>query len=336
MEQKVKFEISTWTVMKVFLIAILFYLFFLVQDIVALFFVVLILTATFSPVVKSWSKYLGRTLSIVSLFLLFLASIAAVIYLIIPPLVIQTTQLANSIPEFVGNINFESIKPYVPSIKSSLDSFSSNIGALGSNIFSFTANLFSGIFTVLMIFVLTYYMLIDETNIKKYISSLLPADHREDAISVINKIASKVGSWFRGQMFLGIIIFVVDYIGLSIIGVPYALILALIAGLLELIPTVGPIISGSIATIVALTISPWKALFVVAFYFLIQMFENLFLVPKVMQKAVGISPVVIILAIFIGAKLFGILGAMLSVPLAASLSVVILEWPVISRMFSKN
>jgi len=336
MDQKVKFEISTWAVAKVFLIAILFYLFFLVQDIVALFFVVLILTATFSPVVKSWSKYLGRTLSIVSLFLLFLASIAAVIYLIIPPLVIQTTQLANSIPEFVGNINFESIKPYVPSIKSSLDSFSSNIGALGSNIFSFTANLFSGIFTVLMIFVLTYYMLIDETNIKKYISSLLPADHREDAISVINKIASKVGSWFRGQMFLGIIIFVVDYIGLSIIGVPYALILALIAGLLELIPTVGPIISGSIATIVALTISPWKALFVVAFYFLIQMFENLFLVPKVMQKAVGISPVVIILAIFIGAKLFGILGAMLSVPLAASLSVVILEWPVISRMFSKN
>ena len=336
MDQKVKFEISTWAVAKVFLIAILFYLFFLVQDIVALFFAVLILTATFSPVVKSWSKYLGRTLSIVSLFLLFLASIAAVIYLIIPPLVIQTTQLANSIPEFVGNINFESIKPYVPSIKSSLDSFSSNIGALGSNIFSFTANLFSGIFTVLMIFVLTYYMLIDETNIKKYISSLLPADHREDAISVINKIASKVGSWFRGQMFLGIIIFVVDYIGLSIIGVPYALILALIAGLLELIPTVGPIISGSIATIVALTISPWKALFVVAFYFLIQMFENLFLVPKVMQKAVGISPVVIILAIFIGAKLFGILGAMLSVPLAASLSVVILEWPVISRMFSKN
>lgn len=334
--EKTRIEISSWTIVKVFLIAIAFYLFFLVRDVVAMFFIVLILTATFSPTIKSWQKYLGRYLSIVALFLIFLLVVAGIIYAIIPPLVTQITQLANNVPDYINAINLQSIKSYVPDIRNSLDSISSNLGSLTSNIFSFTSSVFYGIFAVLMVLVLTFYMLAEENNIKIFASSLFLPKHREEGIDVINKIAAKVGSWFRGQMLLCGIIFIVHLIGLSIIGVPYALVLAILAGFLEIIPTVGPTISGAIGFLVALTISPWMALIVVIWYILVQALENVFLVPKIMQKAVGISPVIILLALFVGAKLMGMVGAILSVPVAASVSVLIIEWPTIVKIFSKE
>jgi len=336
MTEKVKFEITTWTIVKFFLVAIGFTLLYFVRDVVALFFIVLILVATFSPTVKIWQKYIGRTLSIVALFLILLAAIFIVVYIIIPPLVTQTAQLAQNIPDYFRNTNFTSIRSHIPNIQSTLDNLSSNLGALTSNIFNFTAGIIRGVFAILMVFILTFYFLIDEVNVKKFISSLFQNNHREQAIGIMNKIVAKVGSWFRGQMFLGLTIFIIDFIGLSILGVPYALILAIISGLLELIPTIGPIISGTIAALVALTVSPWLALLVIGMYLLVQLLENILIVPKVMQKAVGISPVVILLALLVGAKLMGIVGAILSIPLAASLSVVILEWPTISKIFSKE
>lgn len=335
MTEKIKLEISTWEIIKVILVIIGFGLLYLVRDVVALFFVVLILTATFSPVVKIWSRYIGRILSIIFLFLIFFLLAGVVIYFLIPPMINQTALLANNIPAYISTINFESFHDYAPDIRQFLQGISSNLGTISSNVFSFTAGIFNGIFTLVMIFVLTFYMLVDENNIKKFVSSLFAHDHKENAVALINKIASKVGSWFRGQMILGLIIFLIVYIGLIIIGIPYALVLAIIAGILEIIPTVGPIIAGAIAALVALTISPVASLLVVILFLAVQMLENTFIVPKVMQKAIGVSPVMIILAIIAGAKLLGTVGAIISIPVAASISVLIMEWPTISKMFSK-
>lgn len=336
MGEKIKFDISTWTIIKVFLVAAAFYFLFLIRDIVALIFIVLILVSTFSPVVKSWQKTIGRLASILLLIIAIVAVLAGIFYIIIPPLVSQTAELANSLPEYIANTNFDGLRKYTPEIKSGLESLSSNIGSVTTNIYAFTAGLIGGVFTLLMIFVLTFYILLDEDEVKRYISSIFAPQHKEAAVGVINKIASKIGSWFRGQLLLGIVIFVIDYIGLSIIGVPYALVLALIAGILEIIPTVGPIIAGITAALFALTISPWKALFVLIYYFAVQLVENNVLVPKIMQKAVGISPAIIIIAILIGAKLMGIIGAILAIPVAATLSVIIFEWHTISKIFSKE
>ncbi|MFA5157868.1 MAG: AI-2E family transporter [Patescibacteria group bacterium] len=336
MNDKVKFEITTWTIVKLFLVAAGFYFLYLVRDIVALVFIVLILVSTFSPVIKSWQQTIGRLASIFLLVLLVVASLVGVFYIIIPPLVNQISELALSLPDYIANTNFSALRNYTSEIKSGLQSLSSNLGSVTSNIYSFTAGLIGGVFTLLMIFVLTFYILLDEDDVKRFISSIFAPEHKEAAVGVINKIASKIGSWFRGQLLLGLVIFVIDYIGLSIIGIPYALVLALIAGILEIVPTVGPIIAGITAALFALTISPWKALFVLIYYFAVQLVENNVLVPKIMQKAVGISPAVIIIAILIGAKLMGVVGAILAIPLAASVSVLILEWPTINKIFSKE
>jgi len=135
---------------------------------------------------------------------------------------------------------------------------------------------------------------------------------------------------------LGLIIAVIDYIGLLAIQVPYALVLALLSGLLEFIPVVGPFTAGAIAVVVALTVSPLHALLVVILYLIVQQLENGLIVPKIMQKAVGLSPVVIIVAVLIGVKLLGLFGALLAVPIAAVISVFISEWPAIRSSFGKD
>lgn len=336
MGEKIKFDISTWTITKFFLVAAAFYFLFLIRDIVALIFIVLILVSTFSPVVRSWQKAIGRLASILLLIIAIVAILAGIFYIIIPPLVSQIAELANSLPEYIATTNFDGLRKYTPEIKNGLESLSSNIGSVTTNIYAFTAGLIGGVFTLLMIFVLTFYILLEEDEVKKFICSIFAPQHKDAAVGVINKITSKIGSWFRGQLLLGMAIFVIDYIGLSIIGVPYALVLALIAGILEIIPTVGPIIAGITAALFALTISPWKALFVLIYYFAVQIVENNILVPKIMQKAVGISPAIIIIAILIGAKLMGIVGAILAIPVAATLSVIIFERHTISKIFSKE
>lgn len=336
MENKMKIEISTWTIIKVFLVAAGIFLLYYVRDIVALIFIVLVLVATFSPIIKIWQKYLGRILSIILLFLALIILITGAIYIIFPPLVDEVTQLAISVPTYISQTNINSLRQYTPEIRSGLQSLSSNLGSITTNLYSITAGVFGAVFSILMILVLTFYMLVEEVGIKKQISAFFSEEHREEGIEVINKIAVKVGAWFRGQIFLGFAIFMITYIGLTLFDVPYALVLALLAGILEIVPTVGPFVSGAVAVLFALTISPWKALFVAIFYLAVQLFENNVLVPKIMQKAIGISPVIIIIAIVIGAKLLGIVGAILAIPLAASLSVIIIEWPTISGIFAKK
>ncbi len=131
--------------------------------------------------------------------------------------------------------------------------------------------------------------------------------------------------WIRGQVFLSFIVGVLVYIGLLIIGVNYALILAIVTGFTEILPIIGPIFAGGLAVLVALSDSPVIALWVVLLYVLVQQFENHFLVPQIMKKAVGLSPVVIIVTLLVGAKLMGIWGILLAVPVGSAISVVFQE-----------
>lgn len=139
------------------------------------------------------------------------------------------------------------------------------------------------------------------------------------------KIEEKLGAWLRGQLFLSIIIGLVSYIGLLIFNIPYALPLALLAGVMEIIPVIGPIISAIPAVLIALTISPILALGVAAMYFVIQQLENHLIVPQVMKRAVGLNPLVVILAIAIGSRILGFAGALLAVPLAVVIQIIAAE-----------
>jgi len=330
MSEKMQFDVSVWMFIKLMLVLVTFYLLFVIRDIVALIFIVLILVATFSPIVKRWAKKIGRIPSVIALLLIIIAVIALVVYMLIPPISDQITQLVNNAPSYLERIQF--LKVYAPTLQDSLTTITSSTGTITQGFVSITAGVFGGIITFLTAIVLFVYMLIDEQVLKNFIYSLTPPEKKEQVVEVLRKVASKVGDWFRGQVILGAIIAFIDLIGLLIINVPYALTLAVIAGILEIVPTIGPIIAGVLATIVAFTDSPIKALIVIVFFIAVQQLENSFIVPKVMQKAVGLSPVIIIIAILVGAKLLGVAGAILAIPIAASISVVLNELPSLRKV----
>lgn len=331
---KTELQISSWTIAKIILVFVTFYLLFLIKDILVLFFVVLILAATFRPIVNKWETKIKRVPAVLLLLLITLAIVAFVSYIVFPPLVTQITAFAQSLPNIVGRLHF--LGAYKSYAESGFKSLTNNVGGITGGFVNITSSFFGGIFAFFTAIVLTIYLLLDKNGFRNLVVSVIPIDSRESIIDMARKMSLKLGDWFRGQLLLSLTIAVVDLIGLVIIGVPYALILALISGILEIVPVVGPILSGILAALVALSLSPIQAVFVIILYIIVQQLEGSLLVPNIMKKAIGLSPVVIILAVMIGAKLLGTIGALLAVPASAVISVVIEEWPTIRKAIRKN
>jgi len=182
---------------------------------------------------------------------------------------------------------------------------------------------FGGIFSVVTVLFMTFYMLAEGPQIKRAFVALFPTDQARRVEMILQGVGLKFGGWVRGQLLLGVIIGVVVGIGAAFLRLPYPLLLGLVAGITELIPIVGPIIGAVPAVLIALFQPPWWRVLVVAgFYALVQQLESNFVVPRVMRHAVGLSPLLTVIALLIGGKLLGIIGVLLSVPVAAALQVV--------------
>jgi predicted PurR-regulated permease PerM len=204
-----------------------------------------------------------------------------------------------------------------------ISDLNNNFFSISGKIFSGTVGVFSGFISAIAILAMAFYMAVKEDGIKRFIVSLTPEKHKQYAADLTERIEFKMGKWLQGQLILMVIIFVLDFVGLSLLKVPYALALAIFAGFMEVIPYVGPIVSAIPGVILGFTISPLTGFLTVLLYWLAQQFENYIIVPQVMKKAVGLNPVTVIVALLIGVKLGGIPGAILAIPVAAAISVVI-------------
>lgn len=344
MKNRIVFDISTVSIIRIILVLAALWFLFFIRDIIAIVFVSIIISAALSPIIDRLNKNgIPRTLSIVFMYLLIMGIIGGLVYFVLPPMVNQIQQLADSLPgyfktfsNFITSLRDVDSNGILSASQANLNSISAFLGEFINNILSTTLGFFSGAAALLMMLVLTLYFLLDENGIKKFFISLLPIRQKTRIISMANKIGHKLGGWLRGQLLLAVIVGLVVYIGLSILGMPYALTLAIVAGLFEIIPIIGPILAAIPAILVAFTISPTMALAITIFYILVQELENKLLVPKVMQHAVGLNPITIIIIILIGAKLMGIIGVLLAVPVAAVIYVILEEWPIMSEYSTKK
>ncbi len=254
----------------------------------------------------------------------YLAIITAIFLLIIPlvPFIAEQIQsLFTKFPQFIDS----SAKTFGFQIdKSQLQQYvNSEFSSLSSNAIDFTTKIFGGFFSIITIFVVSFYLLMYSDAFKKFMANLFHDGSRAYIEKTLDQVNEKLGAWLRGELLLMLAIGFASWVGLTILGLPFALPLALLAGLLEIVPTLGPILSAVPAVIIALTISPTMALTVVVLYMLIQALENQLLVPKIMEKAVGLNPVLVILSVMIGANLMGIAGALLSIPFVSFIIVII-------------
>ena len=339
MKQRDILDISTASVLRVVIVLLAIGFLYFRGDGVAIVFVSFIIAAALSPTVDRLTKWkVPRTISIILIYLLVLSLLGGIVYFVLPPMITQIKQLAESLPAYftaftdlLKNLREGSINGVLNASQDSLNSISNFLGQIANNLFNTTIGFFSGAAAIVMVFILTLYFLLDENGIKKFFVSLFPVKQKNQMIAIANKMGIKLGGWLRGQIVLALAVGLVVYIGLLIIGMPYALTLGILAGALEIIPVIGPIIAAIPAILIAFTISPTAALIVTAFYILVQEMENKLLVPKIMQYAVGLNPVTIIIIILIGAKLMGILGILLSIPVASVIYVLLEEWPKLSE-----
>ncbi len=334
MNQKHEISISPWSIVSAVLILVLIYFLYFIRDILVLFFIVLILAATFRPIVNRWEKSIYRLPAVLSLIIIAVFIIALISYVVFPPLILQFKEFISSIPDLINRFNFS--ENYKKVLVDNTRSIANNPSAITGGFINITTGLFGGFVSFITVIVLTVYLLLEKNGINHFVANLFPEERQSSVLNITKKIAEKVGSWFRGQMLLCLCMGIIYFIILSILKVPYALPLAVIAMILEIVPTIGPIISGVIAMLVALTVSPLVAIIAGILFIITSQLENSFLVPKIMQKAVGLSPIIIILAIIIGAKILGIAGALIAVPVVASLSVIVKDWALIKKTFQPN
>lgn len=336
MENRVKFEISTATILKIIGIILGIWFLYAIREVVVIFFIVLVVVAAFGPLVDRMARFIPRVLALIILTLVFLGILTAIGFLIVPPVIEQLQQLAINAPLYIERLGplYNSVQIYVLKYQETLLNFTPNFGTLTGGIYSTTIGFISGLVAVVTILVLSFYMLLEQESLKNFLHQIVPLEHKENFFAVIRKIGNKMGSWLRGQFLLMLIIGILDGIAVTVLGVPYALTLAVWGGLTEVIPYVGPWLGLVPALIIAFTISPVKGLLVFLAYIVIQQLEAQFLAPKIMGKAVGLSPVIIILSLLAGAKLMGILGVIIAVPVAAALFVIIQEWPNLKKMLN--
>jgi predicted PurR-regulated permease PerM len=305
-----KIEISRKTIVftVLFLLAIAF--FWQIRSIITLIFVSFVLMQAINTLVCRLEKIkIPRVFAILISYILIFVIIAFAIAGIIPILIEQTTGLINSFPQIIKSIKIFSENNI------DLSSQFKILEAIPSNIAKIAVSIVSNIFSGLIVFVITFYLLIEKKNFPKYGDKFFGEKGKVKFLKIMNQLELTLGHWVSAQLLLMAIIGIISYIGFSILGLKYAVPLAIIAGLLEAIPNIGPTITAVIAGLVALTISPLTALFTIIFGILVQQLENNFIVPKVMSKTIGLNPIITIILIISGGKLAGIGGAVLAIPL---------------------
>lgn len=293
-----------------------------IKEILILFFIAYILMAALGPYVKILHKHrIPRPIATGIVYAITIVLVVLLVVPIVPFFVSQMYSLFMNLPVFIDSVS--KLFGFHLEASNLQDYATSQLGSISAGAVAITTQAFSVIFSVILIFVLSFYLMIDQTRVRRELIALFPKKQEVKILGIIDQIEEKLGAWFRGQITLCIFIGFLTWVVLTAIGLPFALPLAILAGMLEIIPTLGPILAAVPALIVALSISPLMALIVVIAYIIIQMLENNLLVPKVMQRAVGLNPIVIILVITIGANLLGILGALLAIPFAAMLVIII-------------
>ncbi len=336
-----KIDISTSSYVRLILILLGLGFLFLVRDVLVILFITLIIVAGLAPTVNRWARYISRPGATIAAFVIIVAVIALVIGVLIPPLVSQIQAFSAHLPSFAENLTRSAhssgvVAQFSKVVVDNLNTVSSQLGNVGQTLFSHTLGVISGVVAVITIFVLSFYLLLEQDGLKKVYQGLLAPEYYERLAETTKKIAEKLGAWLRGQLWLMIVVGVMVAIGLSIIGLPYALALGLWAALTEIVPIIGPWIGAIPGIIVGFAHSPLYGLLAMIIYVAVQQLESNLLVPRIMGRAVGLNPVVVIIAILIGDKLYGIMGILLSVPLAAAISVIAEDWTAIRRTFDRT
>ena len=330
-----RFSVSTGTIVRFFLVVIVIAALYYLRDVLLVVMAAVVIASALEPLVRRMGKWhIHRIVAAVIIYLVLAGIIAGVLIFFMPLLINDAISFLATVPRQISLDDIWSpIRDFGINIGTSTGSAISSVSLsdlvnnLQSAITGTTAGafktasfLFGGVLSFFLIIVLSFYLVVQEDGVENFLRIITPSNKHEYVINLWGRARRKIGSWLQGQILLGIVIGVLVYFVLRTVGVPHALVLAVLAGAFELIPVFGPVISSVPAILVAYSeLGTGAAALLIGLYLIIYQFESQLFYPLVVKKIVGISPIIVILALVIGAKLAGVLGAIIAVPLSAAL-----------------
>jgi len=327
------FRRVAWATLVLVAVALGFWLLYRFKQVVFILFIAILMGTVIRPVV-AWlhRRGLPRIAGVILVYVLLLALLTGFMLLLFPLIVEQGTTIAAAVPDYYQSLREQMmtyshplmvrLSEFLPETLPSLGVIQQTgpemIASAGQALGYVTSAVKVG-FIAIVILVLTFYWTLDGPQTIRSLLTLLPKGQREGTGELIVAMETKVGAYIAGQGILCLVVGVMALAAYLLIGLPNALVLALLAGALEAVPMIGPLLGAIPAALVGLSISPAGLIWVVVATTIIQQLENNLLVPRIMRKAVGVNPFVSLLALFAFGSLFGIAGALMAIPMAAIL-----------------
>lgn len=313
----------------------LFFLVYLI-DLFLIILTAIVIASSIEPAVLWFMRrHIIRPIAVILVYLLVLGSLFGLAYLLIPPLIQDTAEFASTLPQYLDTFGISAITSNqlitstlittqdavsTRSLVDSLAEFQHIFTSTGEGAFRLISGIFGGMFSFLLILLLSFYFAVRETGIDDFLEVVTPTKHQKYVIGLWRRSQVKIGLWMQGQLLLSLLMGVLVYLWLTILGVPYALLLAIFAAVFEMVPFFGSFIAAIPAIAVAFTqIDITAALLVLGGFVVFNQIQGNLIYPLVVKKVVGVPPVLVILALIAGAQLAGFLGVLLSVPIAAAL-----------------
>ncbi len=327
-------SITTGTIIKTVLILVGAWLVFQLRDLILIVITAIVIASAMDPAVRAFMRWkIPRILAVIFMYIIVLGSLGGIFYLFIPTLLAEVTSFIASLPSYLDILNrIGAYNQYAdifglpsPANMQPSDLIGQAQGGLQlsgffGNAFGAAATLFGGVFSFVIILVLSFYFTMADTGVDDFLNIVTPRRYRAYMLDLWERSKRKIGLWMQGQVLLGVIIGVLVYLGLTILGVQHALLLAVLAAFFELIPVFGPILAAIPAVLIGLAGGGITiGISVIVLYVILQQFENHLIYPLVVTKVVGVPPLLVILGLIIGAQLAGFLGILLSVPVVATL-----------------
>lgn len=325
-------SITTGSWVRLVVILALAYAFFLVGEFILVLIASIVIASALEPVTL-WARRhsVPRIPTVVSVYIMAVVFFSGFFYFLLLPLIGEVANFIKTLTIYSNAIVNDNVLSGMfatqnifggldtPALMAQISTYLNSWSQfLSQGIFSSLSRVSGGVIGFILIIVLSFYLSVQEDGIAKFLRIITPLKREAYVIRLWRRSQVKIGLWMQGQIFLGAIVMVLVYLGLLIIGVPHALLLAVVAGVFEIIPIFGPILSAIPAIFVAYTSADMSmALIVAALYIVIQQFENHIIYPLVVRKVIGMPPIVSIMALVIGGQLAGFLGILVSVPIAA-------------------
>jgi predicted PurR-regulated permease PerM len=332
MDKEIRVSITPGAIITALLIIVGAYVFWLLRDLVLLVLTAIIIASAIEPGVMFFIRQrMPRFIAALLVYVLVFGSIFAILYLFFPPIVADAANFLSVMPQYLDTINVSTPLSTIAdaanltgggnttqSFVQTLLALQSVFTAGSSGVLQLLVTFFGGVFSLVLVIVLSFYFALQDTGVDDFLRMVMPVAYEDYSVDLWKRAQKKIGLWMQGQILLSVIVAILVYLGLLIIGIPYALLLCVFTAMAEIIPVFGSLIAGAVAVVVGYS-SGGVALgaIVAGLYVVVNQFEANLIYPLIVKKIVGIPPLLVIVALIAGYTLAGFLGVLLSVPLAA-------------------